>query len=105
MEALEFLKQKNAELAPNSFSRKEAISFVKKLYKLGALKVTVDPDVGEDGYPYAAATDIVLPKSLSKRLDIAVIVLSQHPDEVSALSDVMRKPDWHKGKMVSVWWD
>lgn len=111
MEALAFLKIKNADLAVNKFdSKKSAISFIKRLYKLGCLKITVDFLEDADGRLYSEAMDIVLPKSLSKRLDIAVAVLSEHPDDVSVSSDDWsqkfgKKLDWHKCKMISVWWD
>lgn len=110
IEAKKFLKIKGAELAANNFSKyNTAKSFINKLYKLGAISVEVDcldKDLDLADLPeeiYADALIITFPKQLSKRLDLAVAILSQRPDEVSKPNG--SKFDWHKDNKALIWWD
>ena len=109
MEALKYLKDKRAEFAANHFERKEAVSFVKRLYKLGCTKIDIsideehlDEEVEE---VYADTMLITLPKTISKRLDVVLAIWREYPDEVSADSVYNRAVNWRKDKNVLLWWD
>ena len=111
MEAIKFLQDKKAEFAANQFDRKEAIKFVKFLYKLGASKIEIlnNPqyeDIDDDEI-YADSMLITLPKSLSKRLDIVLAIWAQTPSEVSDGERIQSCYDmnWRSGKKVLLWWD
>ena len=112
MEALTYFKNRRAEFAANHFNRKEALSFCKRLYKLGANQVDIDIlDPNEEDGPveetYADALTVSLPKKLSKsrRLDIVVAILNEHPDEISTTSHFMQDVNWGKDTSFYLWWD
>lgn len=108
MEALKYFKDKRAEFAGNHFSPKEALAFVKSLYKLGCTKVDIDWEYPEDEEPgeiYADAMLITLPKTISKRFDVVLAIWGEYPDEVSADSVYDKPVNWRKDKNVLLWWD
>lgn len=102
MEALEYLKKyKLDSFATNAFTSKEAIAFVKKLYKLKAKHVEIeepDLDEGDDCYFDMFMLTITLPKNKSDRLNICAYLLFIRPDEV-------KEVDWNKDDKVVCWWD
>lgn len=110
MEALEFIKKYkniNLQIAPNRFFNiKEAISYIKKLYKLGCSKVEMginEAHLTLDGEHISDDMYITLPKSMSKRLDICAFLLEDRPDE--AINTKNKKIDWKKDKQIILWWD
>ena len=110
MEALKFFKDKRAEFAGNHFSPKEALAFVKRLYKLGCTKVEIgiDEEYLEDEdreEVYADSMVITLPKTISKRFDVVLAIWGEYPDEVSADSVYDKPVNWRKDKNVLLWWD
>ena len=87
-EAREWLKKNDNEspLATNRFDdSEEALSFVNKLYELGAVRVEVDNILEEDwriqeeGGPYADTLIVILPKDAEKKKTLIKLQTKEFP--------------------------
>jgi len=105
MEALSWLKyNKNREFAANAFSRTEALSFIKKLYKLGITRAEIESFGSEPDYSDRIC--LSLPASLSARLDIVSFIFSYRwPDEITSHEEYVIPVKWKIDKKVYLWWD
>lgn len=115
MEAVKWFKNNKNKFAfaDNCFEgTKKALAFVKKLYRLGATKVEIDPTsvsdeaerIEEEGGPYADAFIIYLPKNKSKRLDLQSAIYFMRPTEIYC-GKGYKPANWNKDDVIMVWWD
>lgn len=114
MEALVWLKGNKNEycFASNKFKdKKDILSLVKKLYKLGATKIEVDnimdePErIKEEGGPYADTLYVYLPENKNERADLKAAMFKTRPDEISSGKISLNKINWDKDDMIRLWWD
>ncbi|MBR0598494.1 hypothetical protein [Sinanaerobacter chloroacetimidivorans] len=112
-EALEWLKNnKNlSALASNRFGKTvNAIKFVERLYKLGAVKVSVigiwdEPErVEEEGGPYASSLLVELPQDIKKREEILKTYNKEIKEHDLNESNGEELKVWDKN-ILDFWWD
>ncbi|CAB4196941.1 hypothetical protein UFOVP1290_461 [uncultured Caudovirales phage] len=106
-----FKKYPKVDFAVNTFdSNKDVIKYINRLEKLGA-KVDIpccDDYVYKD-HDYFDEMIVTMPKSISKKFDVAVFILDEHSnvgcsvDETSTISG--GKVNWKTTPEISLWWD
>lgn len=114
MEALSWLKTNKNEycFASNKFKdKRQILALVKKLYKLGAVKIEIDnimdePErIEDEGGPYADTLLVYLPKNKTERLELKAAMFKTRPDEIGSSKTVLNEINWNKDDMIRLWWD
>lgn len=104
MEALDYIKY-GGILAPNRFSDSiKAKNFVKKLYKLGAIKVKITSiELETDDWFGADSLDVSLPSDINKRINL--INLCNKEEAIEGFDQEEDKTKDTGQDSIDFWWD